>query len=198
MHAPDQDERKAAIRAEARARRRDRADKDAASRRICGTLAARPEFLAARTVLFYVHFGDEVRTQAFLAETLRGDKRVAVPYCVGRRLELFRLTDMNELAEGTFTILEPRPELRDRPERRVDVAEVDLVVVPGVAFDARGGRLGHGQGYYDRLLKHARPDATLVALAFECQMFAEIPVGPHDVVVDWVITEEHVYQGRGR
>ena len=105
---------------------------------------------------------------------------------------------MNELAEGTFAILEPRPELRDRPERRVDVAEVDLVVVPGVAFDARGGRLGHGQGYYDRLLKHARPDATLVALAFECQMFAEIPVGPRDVVVDWVITEEHVYQGRGR
>ena len=90
-----------------------------------------------------------------------GDKRVVVPYCVGRRLELFRLTDMDELAEGTFTILEPRPELRERPERRVDVAEVDLVVVPGVAFDARGGRLGHGQGYYDRLLdaRAARDDA---------------------------------------
>jgi 5-formyltetrahydrofolate cyclo-ligase len=198
MHAPDQDERKAAIRAEARARRRARADKDAASRRICDALAARPEYLAARTVLFYVHFGDEVRTQPLVVEVLRSDKRVAVPYCVGRRLEMFLLSDVDELAEGTFTILEPRPELRDRPERRVDVAEVDLVVVPGVAFDARGGRLGHGQGFYDRLLTRARPETALVALAFECQMFAEVPVGPRDVLMDWVITEEHVYQGRGR
>ena len=198
MHAPGQDERKARIRVEAHARRCARADKDGASRQICETLAARPEFLAARTVLFYVHFGDEVRTQPLLVETLRGDKHVAVPYCVGRRLQLFRLVDMDELAEGTFTILEPRPELRDRPERRVDVAEVDLVVVPGVAFDATGGRLGHGRGYYDRLLKHARPETALVGLAFECQIFAEIPVGPHDVSMDWVITEEHVYRARGR
>jgi 5-formyltetrahydrofolate cyclo-ligase len=198
MHTQDHDERKAAIRAEAHARRHALADKDAASQRIRETLTARPEFLAARTVLFYVHFGDEVRTQPLLAETLRGNKRVVVPYCVGRRLGLFRLDNLDELAEGTFTIQEPRPELRERPERRVDVAEVDLVIVPGVAFDARGGRLGHGQGFYDRLLTHARPETTLVALAFECQMFAEVPVGPRDVLMDWVITEEHVYRGRGR
>jgi 5-formyltetrahydrofolate cyclo-ligase len=76
--------------------------------------------------------------------------------------------------------------------------ELDLVMVPGTAFDPRGGRMGQGKGYYDRLLANARPDAPLVALAFECQVFPEIPVAPHDVFMDQVITEVKVYRGRGR
>lgn len=100
----NQDDRKAAIRAEAHARRRALADKDALSRRILATLAARPEFLAARTVLFYVDFGDEVRTRPLMVEALAQGKRVVVPYCVGSRLGLFHLRDMNELVEGTYTI----------------------------------------------------------------------------------------------
>ena len=71
-------------------------------------------------------------------------------------------------------------------------------MVPGTAFDANGGRMGQGKGYYDRLLSRARPEAPLVALAFECQMFPEIPVAPHDVFMDVVLTEQNVYQGRGR
>jgi 5-formyltetrahydrofolate cyclo-ligase len=71
-------------------------------------------------------------------------------------------------------------------------------MVPGVAFDREGGRTGHGKGYYDKLLQHARPDAPLVALAFECQLFPEIPMQPHDIFMDAVVTEEAVYPGRGR
>jgi 5-formyltetrahydrofolate cyclo-ligase len=58
--------------------------------------------------------------------------------------------------------------------------------------------MGHGKGYYDKLLQHARPDTPLVALAFECQLFDEIPVASHDIFMDRIITELQVYQGRGR
>lgn len=200
MQPSTPEDRKAATRAEAKSRRRAQADKDALSRRICQTLAERPEYRDARCVLFYVDFGDEVRTRSLLVETLaqgQQDKQVVVPYCVGEELRLFRLTNLDELAEGTFTILEPRTELRDRPDRRVDLAEVDLVVVPGVAFDVQGNRLGHGRGYYDRLLARARRETALGALAFECQIFPEIPVGPRDIAMDWVITENQVYHGKG-
>jgi 5-formyltetrahydrofolate cyclo-ligase len=71
-------------------------------------------------------------------------------------------------------------------------------MVPGVAFDRSGARMGHGKGYYDKLLQHARKDAPLVALAFECQLFPEIPVAPHDIFMDLIITEKAIYPGKGR
>ena len=76
--------------------------------------------------------------------------------------------------------------------------ELDLVMVPGTAFDLHGGRLGQGKGYYDRLLSNARPDAPLVALAFDCQIFEEIPVAAHDVFMDLVLTESRTLTGKGR
>src|SRR5262249_20104673 len=126
------------------------------------------------------------------------DKRVVIPYCVDERLELFHLSDMDQLAVGTFEVLEPKPELRVSGQRLVPPAEIDLAVVPGVAFDRDGRRLGHGMGYYDRLLTELRADASLVALAFECQMFPGVPTDAHDVPMDKIITERAVYAGRGR
>jgi 5-formyltetrahydrofolate cyclo-ligase len=105
---------------------------------------------------------------------------------------------MDELELGMYRILEPRAELRSVQEKKVLPQELDFVMVPGVAFDREGGRTGHGKGYYDKLLQHARPDAPLVALAFECQLFPEIPMQPHDIFMDAVVTEEAVYPGRGR
>jgi len=153
-------------------------------------------------VLFYVSFRSEVSTRQMLAEAWRAGKRVAVPYCVAGRLELVAIEDPDDLAPGTLGILEPRPELRDNPERRVDPNEPDLIVVPGLAFDRRGNRLGYGQGYYDKLLRLARPDASLVALAFECQLADAVPHLAHDVPVHKILTEQAAYDctaehGRG-
>ena len=67
--------------------------------------------------------------------------------------------------------------------------ELDLLVIPGLAFDRQGGRLGYGKGYFDRLLPGARPDALLAAVAFECQLFDAVPMQPYDVRVDAVVTE---------
>ncbi len=72
------------------------------------------------------------------------------------------------------------------------------MIVPGVAFDRDGGRFGHGFGYYDKLLHHVRPDAPLVALAFDCQIFPQIPMQEHDIFMDKVVTETAVYAGKGR
>jgi 5-formyltetrahydrofolate cyclo-ligase len=129
---------------------------------------------------------------------LQSGKRIVVPYCVDKELELFLLKDMNELAIGMYKILEPNNELRELAAKRVDVKELDLIMVPGVAFDRRGARMGHGFGYYDKLLEHARADAPLVALAFECQLFPEIPTQSHDVYMDKIVTEQAIYPGKGR
>src|SRR5262249_4115256 len=113
-------------------------------------------------------------------------------------LELFWLREMSDLAIGMYKILEPGTEMRHLPERQVPVHELDLIMVPGVAFSRDGARMGHGQGYYDQLLEHARADAPLVALAFECQLFPDIPTQAHDVFMDKIITEQAVYAGKGR
>jgi 5-formyltetrahydrofolate cyclo-ligase len=192
-------DRKKALREQAHAARNAQANKDELSRVICDTFLALPEYAAARTVKFYIDVRAEVRTRQSLPAALASSKKVVVPWCnAAGELELFHLTDMNELAVGMYKILEPKPELRTLPEKQVRPEELDLVMVPGVAFDRSGGRMGHGKGYYDKLLQHARPDAPLVALAFECQLFPEIPVAPHDVFMDKIVTEAAVYVGRGR
>jgi 5-formyltetrahydrofolate cyclo-ligase len=192
-------ERKKAIREQAHAARNALEDKDGLSRLICERLVALPEYWAAKTVMYYVDVRSEVRTRHFLQTALGHGKRIVVPYCVqGDELETFLLTDMGQLAVGMYKILEPRVELRSAPEYKVPVAELELIVVPGVAFDRQGGRLGHGKGYYDKLLENARPDTPLVALAFECQLFPHIPMQEHDVYMDQVVTEKDVYTGKGR
>jgi 5-formyltetrahydrofolate cyclo-ligase len=189
---------KKSIRDQAHANRKAQDDKDGLSEIICEKFTSLDEFAAAQCVMVYIDVRAEVRTRQHLPTMLSGDKRIVVPYCVDDILELFLLENMEELAIGKYKILEPKLELRDVPAKRVDVEELDLIMAPGVAFDAHGARMGHGFGYYDKLLEHARADAPLVALAFECQMFPEIPTQSHDVFMDKIITEKSIYQGRGR
>ena len=181
-------EQKRRIREQAHANRNAQADKDELSRQIVARFMALPEYKAAATVMFYIDVRSEVRTRQDLPDALAGGKTIVVPWCNAD----------GELETGMYKILEPRQELRTVPAKQIAVESLDLIMVPGVAFDRRGGRTGHGKGYYDKLLEHARPDTPLVALAFECQMFPEIPTLDHDIFMDKVITEVAVYEGRGR
>ncbi|WP_010583436.1 5-formyltetrahydrofolate cyclo-ligase [Schlesneria paludicola] len=194
----DSSARKQQIREQAHANRNAQENKDDLSRQIVARCMAMPEYQNAKTVLFYIDVRSEVRTRNDLTNALAGGKKIIVPYCVEGELELFHLENNDELAIGMYKILEPKDELRSVAAKKVDVKEIDLIIVPGVAFDRRGGRTGHGKGYYDKLLEHARPDTPLVALAFECQMFDEIPMQDHDVYMDKVVTEKAVYDGLGR
>jgi len=189
---------KKTIREQAHANRKAQPDKESLSQMICEKFGSLPEFAAARSVMVYIDVRTEVRTRQYLPALLASGKRIVVPYCVDSILELFLLESMDELDVGMYKILEPKPELRELAHKKVDVQEIDLIMVPGVAFDKQGARMGHGFGYYDKLLEHARKDAPLVALAFECQLFPEIPTQSHDIFMDKVITERAIYPGKGR
>ena len=191
---------KAALREQARKNRVAQPDKDEVSRGIVAAFTTLPEYAAAKTVLFYVDTGSEVRTRHGLAGAIASGKRIVVPYCIveTNQLELFHLEDAAELVEGAYKILEPKAELRTLPGKRVEPGELDLVMVPGTGFDLRGARMGQGKGYYDRLLTGARPDAPLIGIAYDCQVFPEIPVAAHDVFMDAVLTETRLIRGIGR
>lgn len=204
-HAATEDllERKARLRRQAYDARQAQENKDELSKAIVGTFVALPEFASAQTVMWYIDARSEVRTRRDLSDALRGQERIVVPYCTvdeagANKLGLWRLESMDELVVGKWKILEPPRERWGEPGKEVEPQDLDLLMVPGVGFARDGARMGNGQGYYDRLLKQVRPDAPLIALAFECQIFPQLVVGPHDVYMDKVITEKAVYVGRGR
>ena len=186
-------ERKNEIRKTAHAARRDQDDKDGVSKRITDRVMDLPEYQAADCVMWYVDVRDEARTRHALPQAIATNKSIIVPFCVDGELELFHLESMDELEIGMYKILEPREDLRDVASKRVGPKDLDLILVPGVGFDARGGRTGHGKGYYDKLLENAKPETPLIALAFECQMFDEIPMQTHDIFMTKVVTEDKVY-----
>ena len=169
--------------------RRRQADKDAISREVIDRVVSLPAYVAAETALWYVDVRDEVRTKHALPAALSSGKSIAVPYCVGQELSLFRLESMDELASGRFGIREPRAELRETPAKTVPNSELDVILVPGVAFDRLGNRLGHGQGFYDRLLSELPAQVRKLGIAFDCQIIESIPAEPHDVAMDFVVTE---------
>ncbi|NUQ62010.1 MAG: 5-formyltetrahydrofolate cyclo-ligase [Pirellulales bacterium] len=186
------------VRRQALAACADLADKDERSRVIWAKFLGLEEYRRAATVMCYVHVRDEVRTREFLPTVLGHGKTLVVPYCDGDELGLFRLENAGELSPGTLGILEPAKTLRESAGKRIDVSQLDLVMVPGAAFDRRGGRVGHGKGYYDRLLRRTRPDARRIAVAFECQVFPSVPMLEHDTFVDAVLTEVAMHQAGGR
>lgn len=148
-----------------------------------------PEYAAAKCALWYVDARDEVRTQHALPNVIATGKRIVIPYCDGDDLQLFLLRDLAELTPGAFGILEPDEQMRKNADRTVAPIEVDFAVIPGVAFDEAGGRLGYGRGFYDRLLERVRCEALKVGLAFECQILGQIPMADHDCPMDALVTE---------
>jgi len=140
-------------------------------------------FQRARTVLMYWSMDDEVQTHRFVERWYR-DKVVLLPCVDGDDLRLRQYTGPECLVAGEqFGIGEPTG-----PEWTA-LDEVELIVVPGVAFDRTGNRMGRGRGFYDRLLK-STPNAVKIGVAYEFQMLEEIPVEPHDVKMDIVISEK--------
>jgi 5-formyltetrahydrofolate cyclo-ligase len=194
---------KAAMRRAAYDARNAQAEKDRVSQAAVAALTKLPEYAAAQTVLWYLDCRSELRTRQVLPEALASGKRIVVPYCTvddfgANKLGLWWLQSLDELIVGKWKILEPPRERWGEPGKEPQPEELDLVVVPGVAFSRRGGRMGNGQGYYDRLLGRVRPDCPLIGLCYECQLFDDLVVGPHDVFMDKVVTELAVYDGRRR
>lgn len=143
------------------------------------------------TVMFFLSFRSEVETRGMVEESLARGRRVLVPKTEPKERLLIpsQLLDPEEdLVPGFYDIPEPGPGAL----RPVDPEEIDLLIVPGVAFDLQGNRLGYGGGYYDRFFERLRPGVPLVALAFELQIVTAVPVEPWDRRMDWVVTEERI------
>ena len=190
-------EAKQALRAEVLARR-DAIDDDARvamSEVILDRIAALDAFGAATTVLAYAGFGSELETDSFMHAVLERGKTLILPRVEGEELGLYAVEDLQrELVPGTWGIRQPDPETCER----VEPSRVDFVLAPGVAFDARGGRLGYGAGFYDRLLSSMNPRPALVAGAFEIQVVERVPVDETDVRVDMIVTERQSYRAQTR
>jgi 5,10-methenyltetrahydrofolate synthetase len=154
-------------------------------------------FRAAPVVLAYASIGSEPATGPFLAAVLAGGRGLVLPRIdrARRRLELYHVTDPGaDLRPGVWGIAEPDP-ARCAP---APLGEIALALVPGVVFDPRGGRIGYGAGYYDRLLAAWTAPPLLVAAAFGIQVVDEVPMGPRDRRVDRVVTETDTYPREGR
>ncbi len=183
-------------------------DKQALSGKICKAFTELPEYQAAGTVMWYLDCRSEVRTREYVASLIASDKdgsgkRMVIPYCTvdaddSPVLGLWSLESMDELVAGTWNILEPPKQRWGESGKEVSVKTLDLIMVPGVAFDRMGGRLGNGQGYYDKLLNQVRADTTLIGAGFECQLFDKIPMRAHDIYLDGILTEQSLYRCAGR
>ena len=164
------------------------AEVETRSQQIAARLLELPDVRQAQTIFCYVSQGSEVGTHGLIRGWLATGKRVMVPAFDSRR-QLYRpvwLHDFDrDLAPGQLGILEPRT---FAPAG--DAA--NIAIVPGVAFDAQGHRLGHGKGYYDEML-HSFVGLK-IALAFDCQILPTVPATDHDVPMDVVVTETTVYR----
>lgn len=135
----------------------------------------------------YASFGGEASTRVILHEAFSAGRDVAVPRIQGSDIRLYRVGSFDHLAPGRFGIDEP---LEVCPE--VPPAEVDAFVIPGVAFDRRGHRVGFGKGFYDRLLARAAAGVPVIGLAYGFQVVNHIPDEPHDRTVDILVTPHAV------
>lgn len=162
-------------------------ERDLAAHAAAERLLALPPLRRPGTVLVYAAMRDEIDpAPAFDALTGRG-ARLLFPRVVEGGLEAVAATDLRTLTSGYRGIREPSGPA-------VDPEQIDIVIVPGVAFDPNGGRLGHGGGHYDRLLAVVPASALRVGLAFACQMVPRVPREDHDLPVDLVVTERGLHR----
>lgn len=160
------------------------------SRLVEGNLVAQREFESARRIASYVAREDEVQTAAILEGVLSRGKSVVVPLVdpPSDRLLFFEIHSLRDLSPGRFGIPEPK-----RADRPIPLSETDVVLVPMVAWDVRGHRLGHGRGYFDRALAERGPSLA-IGLAFESQSVPRVPEEPSDVQMDMVVTEKGAFR----
>ena len=165
-------------------------DRAEASLAICERVAALPEAAEARSVMAFWPFGSEVDTAPLIGRWVEGGKRVALPRIEGSDLVPVAFVPGDPTTETSFGAMEPAG------GTVLDPSELDLVIVPGVAFDRSGDRVGYGAGYYDRFLSRTRPGVPAVAIGFAVQIVPVVPAGRTDRRVDAIVSEAEVIRCR--
>lgn len=151
-----------------------------------------PEFTCSENILFYVSIKNEVLTEKMICNAVSMGKSVFLPAIAKKKeeLEIYEMISLKHIVKGPYNTMEP-----DKlANRKADSGEIDLLVIPGIAFDTAGNRIGYGKGYYDKFLKGLSNSAFRIALAFDFQIVQEIQTSGHDIKVDKIITESRVIE----
>ncbi len=142
-------------------------------------------FRKAQKIGAYFPIGSEVLTQDIIQELLSNGKEVFLPKVIGDNIEFRRIDDFSSLEKGSFDIMEPKEDCK------ID-NNLDVMLVPTVGISPTGVRLGYGHGYYDRFL--AEHKITTISLTLEKQIVKNIPKSEHDIMIDWIITEDRILE----
>lgn len=164
-------------------------DLEEKSRKIQKRLFNLPEFVNSKKILFYIDIGSEVKTKKIIKEAMKKGKNIVLPITdlKEKKLILSEINDLDKgLERGAFGIPEPKS------IKEVNIKDIDLVIVPGIAFDKKGNRVGYGHGYYDKLINSTNKKLICIALAFESQIVSNIPKEQHDSSLSKIITENRV------
>lgn len=154
-------------------------DKERLSAHIFSKITALQEVTQASTIALFASLPDEPQTAAII-EQLAQSKRIVLPRIEGEEMEFYDISE--GLHEGAFGIMEP---IAATP---ISPSEIDVMIVPGVAFTRKGARLGRGKGFYDKYLSHSSFRAYTIGICYPCQIVEELPTEPHDKILDKVVT----------
>jgi 5-formyltetrahydrofolate cyclo-ligase len=144
-------------------------------------------FSRAHCIALYSAIHNEVLTDAVAMQAIAAGKKLVYPRVKDDGLEFIEVMSLADLAPGAFGVLEPQG------DQTIPVEGLSLVVVPGVAFDRAGHRLGYGRGFYDRALAACRADCVKVGFSYDCQMIAKLPATAFDQTLSVLMTESHTY-----
>lgn len=161
------------------------------SRQVFLKLAESVEYINSRNIMFYVATRNEVQTEEMIKTSIKMGKNISVPIILPECINLApsKILDFDvELEKGKKGILEPKKEYY----RLFPPENIDLIIIPGVAFDLSGNRIGRGFGYYDNFLKKIRSSTKIIALAFEMQIVKKIITDKNDIPVHEIITEKRI------
>jgi 5-formyltetrahydrofolate cyclo-ligase len=143
----------------------------------------------ANTIFAFVSFKSETDTHKIIRYAIQDKKTIYVPRIKSKQkgIEIFKIDSFDQLEKGYFGILEPIESCL-----AVDSKDIDLILMPGVAFDRQGGRLGYGAGFYDRFLSNMSNIVDKIAVAYHFQVLDNIPMDEHDVRINGIVTEEEI------
>lgn len=146
----------------------------------------------AKTIMLYLDFNNEVATDNLIIKLINLGKTVASPITLKEERKLIpsQITNLkNGIQYGAYNIREPKPEY----SLEINIKDLDVVIVPAVAYDKNCYRLGYGGGFYDRFLENLREDAVTIGIAFDLQIFNQIPKEDHDAQLDYIVTESTIF-----
>lgn len=163
-------------------------EREQLSEETCRHLLAHERLASAGAIMAFHPFGDELDILPFMQEAMKRGQEIWLPLTNVAQLRLipYRYTGPQMLKQGVYGIWEPDP---DQAEK-ADLSRLEAILVPGVAFDSRGGRMGYGGGYYDRFLATLEKLPFLAGVGFGMQVVEEVPLEPHDILLDALVCEK--------